>query len=275
MLADDPFSGYDISAFIGEHVDPELPVGVFGFRPGKYMASSDELRITVRGVGGHGAQRELLRDPVVAAAEIITALHGIPGKAADKSTPTVLSIGRVIADGATNIIPDNVYMEGTLRTFDEPWRREARDRITTLAQSVARSHGVDADVDISIGYPPVVNDDTLTDKAVALTGEMFGQGSTVALQMRPTSEDFGFYSLKYPSVFYRLGVGRIAGSGANAGSVANACAGADACAGANAGVNTGSGVGPVGRLHTPLFNPDESALQYGVAAMVNLAVNLL
>ena len=113
VLAEKPFEGYDVRAVVGEHVEPQLEVGTLGFRAGKYMAASDELRFRVRGTGGHGAMRKQLKDPVAAGAELLTRLIALNGE------ECVLSIGRVEAGGATNIVPDEIYMEGTLRTFDE------------------------------------------------------------------------------------------------------------------------------------------------------------
>lgn len=250
VLAEKPFEGYDIRAFVGEHVEPELPTGVFGFREGQYMAANDEIRITVRGKGGHGAMRGTIKDPVAAAAAIVTALLEIPPANGDLSVPTpaVLSIGKLTADGATNVIPDRAYMEGTLRTFDEGMRAEIKREIRATAQAVAARYGAEADVDITDGYPSVVNDPALTRKAAALTKELFGDNSAVPLDLRTTSEDFGFYTRLYPSVFYRFGVG---------GESADGCP-----------------AGTAGRLHTSIFNPDEGALEYAAAELAWLALNL-
>ena len=123
VLAEKPFEGYDVRAVVGEHVEPQLEVGTLGFRAGKYMAASDELRFRVRGTGGHGAMRKQLKDPVAAGAELLTRLIALNGE------ECVLSIGRVEAGGATNIVPDEIYMEGTLRTFDERERGIIHRRI--------------------------------------------------------------------------------------------------------------------------------------------------
>ena len=245
VLKEDPFAGYEVQAVVGEHVDPDLPTGVLGFRPGKYMASSDELRITVRGEGGHAAMPQRLKDPVVAAAAVITALQQVVSRNADSRMPTVLSIGRVVADGATNVIPDQVYMEGTLRTFNEVWRTEAKRRVCEIVRHTAAAYGTEADVRISDGYPCVVNDPTLTEQARRLVGELFGAGHTVELDLRPTAEDFGYYTQRYPSLFFRLGVG-----------------------------GTDPATGEAGKLHTSCFNPDEKALHYGVANLTALALRL-
>ena len=244
VLKENPFKDYDVKAVIGEHVDPDLPTGMFGFREGKYMASSDELHITVMGEGGHAAMPQKLKDPVVAAAAMITALQQIVSRNDNPGMPTVLSIGRVIADGATNVIPDNVYMAGTFRTFDEQWRTDAKKRITEILNSTAAAYGVGVDINIDKGYPCVVNDERLTRKALRITSDLFGDDSVMALELRPTAEDFGFYTQIYPSLFYRFGVG---------GKPENISA---------------------GKLHTAHFNPDETALQYAVAGLLNFAFNL-
>ena len=230
VLAEEPFDGYDVQAVVGEHTDPSLEVGTFGFREGRYMASSDELRFTVRGRGGHAAMRAQLRDAVAAQAALVTELLAL------NSDSVVLSIGRVQADGATNVIPDNVYMEGTLRAFDEDEREATEQRIEAIAREIGSRMGVDIKVDISRGYPCVVNDAGLTRTASELARVMF---AAVELDLRPTAEDFGFYCRRYRSLFYRLGVGTAAG-----------------------------------RQHTPHFNPDEAAIGIGVEFMTALARKL-
>jgi len=248
VLEEDPFHGYDIKAFIGEHVEPMMQTGNFGFRKGKYMASSDELRFTVRGTGGHAAMRDKIKDPVLAAARLVEAIHAIPGENAEKDYPTIVSIGKVIAEGATNIVPDEVYMEGTMRTFDEKWRAELKGIIRDKAARISRESGVNTDVDISDGYPPVYNDKELTATVVEATKTLFGDNSVIKLGLRPSSEDFGFYSLKYPSVYYRLGVG---------------------------GAGEYFEKGKAGRIHTAGFRPDEKALGYGVVQFINIVFTLL
>jgi amidohydrolase len=228
VLAEGPFEGYDIRAVYGQHVDPELPVGTFGVRAGAYMASTDELHIEVRGVGGHGAMRDKLKDPVQAAATLILKLLAL-GNTPD----SVLSIGRVEADGATNIIPDVVQMKGTLRTFDEGLRTSLREAVEAAGAAVARQYGVSVDAEVRHGYPSVVNAAAPAAHAVEVLGKI---GRVVALERRMTGEDFGFYTRRYPSLFYRFGVGTAAGA-----------------------------------LHTRTFNPDEEALAYAVAGLVALA----
>ncbi|WP_064974486.1 M20 family metallopeptidase [Alistipes provencensis] len=232
VLAEKPFDEYEVRAVVGEHVEPQLEVGTLGFRAGKYMAASDELRFRVHGTGGHGAMRRQLKDPVAAGAELLTRLIALNGE------ECVLSIGRVEAGGATNIVPDEVYMEGTLRTFDEREREIIHRRIGIIAADIDKRHGVKTDVNIGRGYPCVVNDEMLVKKAVALA-RTEGLGVEM-LPLRTTAEDFGFYCKQYPSLFYRLGVGAAAG-----------------------------------RPHTATFSPDEGALDVGIGFMRRLALQIL
>ncbi len=232
VLAEKPFEGYDVLAVVGEHVDAQLEVGYLGFRAGKYMASSDELRLHIHGTGGHGAMRQLLRDPVAAGAELLSRLVALNGE------ECVLSIGRVEALGATNIVPDDVYMEGTLRTFDERQRKIFHQRIANIAAEIDSRYGVKSRVEISHGYPCVVNDELLVKLAVTLA-----RRENIHIEMLPlrtTAEDFGFYCKEYPSLFYRLGVGAQAG-----------------------------------RSHTATFLPDERAIDTGVDFMHKLALQIL
>ena len=248
VLGEHPFDDYDIVAFVGQHVDPALKTGTFGFRTGKYMASSDELRFTVRGTGGHAALRDRIKDPVRAAAELIRLLHDIPQQSPMPELPTILSVGKVSANGATNVVPDEVYMEGTMRTFDENWRDSIKNIITRNALDVDRQFGVSTIVDISEGYPCVCNDPVLTQRIREITAGLFGSDSVIDLGLRPTSDDFGYYTQLYPSVYYRLGVG---------------------------GDGEFFDNETAGRIHTSAFKPDEKALGYGVVQFVNIVLTLL
>lgn len=232
VLAEEPFAGYDVLAVLGEHVEPQIEVGSLGFRAGKYMAASDELRLHLHGKGGHGALRGQLKDPVAAAAECTTRLLAL------NNEECVLSIGRMEAAGATNIVPDEAYLEGTLRTFDEREREIIHRRIANIAADIDARHGTRTDVDINHGYPCVVNDAILVKRAVALA-KALGLGVEMLL-LRTTAEDFGFYCKRYPALFYRLGVGHAAG-----------------------------------RSHTATFSPDEGAIDPGIDFMERLARQIL
>ena len=231
VLAEEPFKGYNVVAVIGEHVDSGLEVGELGFCKGEFMAANDELRFWVRGRGGHAAMRSELDDTVVAASHLVTVLNAV------NDENSVLSIGKIVADGATNIIPDEVYMEGTFRCFDEEYRQTIWNFIRTAAKSVDAEIGTTTEVYIDHGYPAVVSDDKLVDKALALASD---KGlTTKMLEKRYTSEDFGFYCVQYPSLFYRLGVGAAAG-----------------------------------KSHTSTFAPSEEAIAVGIDFMEALARSL-
>src|ERR1700754_1239561 len=149
-------------AVIGQHVMPLIDAGKVGFRAGKYMASTDEIYVTVRGKGGHAAQPQQNIDPVLIAAHILTALQQVVSRFADPKTPSVLSFGKVIANGATNVIPNEVYLEGTFRTMDEKWRNEAHIKMKKLAEGIAESMGGSCEFNIMRGYPFLINEEKLT-----------------------------------------------------------------------------------------------------------------
>lgn len=232
VLSERPFDGYRIAAVVGEHVEPTLEVGCAGFRAGQYMAASDELRFHIAGRGGHAALRRTTADTVRAAARMVVAATDL--NTADR----IVSIGRVEAPGATNVIPDRVELEGTMRTYSEELRRATYDELRRLSERIAAEERVHIGVDISRGYPSVVNDPGLAALAEETARETGFR--TVRLDLRPTAEDFGFYTQCYPSLLYRLGVGLSAGS-----------------------------------LHTAGFSPDERAIDAGVELMRRIALKIL
>lgn len=195
------------SAIVGQHVFPELATGKVGFRSGIYMASSDEVYITIKGKGGHAAMPHLLKDPVLMAAEVILSLQSLVSRNSPPTVPTVLSFGGVHAGGVTNVIPDEVSLQGTFRTLDEGWRVDAHDRIKSIVEGICQAHGGSAEVRIEKGYPCLVNEPTLTTKLQEAAIEYLGSENVIDLPIRMTSEDFAFYSQKIPACFYRLGTG--------------------------------------------------------------------
>ena len=231
-------------AILGQHVLPQLEAGKIGFRPGKYMASADELYVTVKGKGGHGAMPNFNIDPVLIAAYIIVALQQIVSRMADPKMPTVLSFGTVIAKGATNVIPDSVYMEGTFRTLDEKWRADALRRMKKLAEGMAESMGGTCEFKILKGYPFLVNDEELTTSSKEHAIQYMGADNIVDLDIWMAAEDFAFYTQETRACFYRLGTG-----------------------------NEQQGI--ISGVHTPTFNIDESALKISTGLMAYLAVKEL
>ena len=192
-------------ACIAQHVYPDLPVGKVGFRPGLYMASADEIYITVEGKGGHAALPHLLNDPILMTAQIITSLQQIVSRSNQPNNPSVLSFGYINAPGETNIIPDTVLIKGTFRTFDEKWRFLAHEKMKKIASGICESEGGSCDFDIKVGYPFLVNDVEITKTAINAAEKYLGKENVINLDLRMTSEDFAYISQSSPSCFYRIG----------------------------------------------------------------------
>ncbi len=244
MLEDNLFGDEEPELMIAQHVYPPMFTGQAGFREGKYMASCDEIYITVRGTGGHAAMPHQTTDSVLIASHILLALQQIVSRQAEASTPTVLSFGRMIADGAVNVIPSEVRMEGTFRTMDEDWRKDAHKRMMNMAHSIAESMGAVCEFDIVEGYPALYNDPEITRKSMEYAASYLGKEAIEEIDIRMTAEDFAFFARKYPSVLYRLGV------------------------------RSRDKQLPL-ELHTPTFNIDEEALKTGMGTMAWLALSHL
>ncbi|KAF5044845.1 putative hydrolase YxeP [anaerobic digester metagenome] len=245
MIQEGVLDNPKVNAIVGQHVLPGLSTGSIGLKSGPYMASTDEIYITVTGRGGHGATPELNIDPVVIASQIIVALQQITSRAANPSVPTVISFGRMIADGRTNIIPDTVTMEGTIRTFDENWRAEAHKKIISISTGIAEAFGAKCSVDIHHGYPFLVNDEKVTNIARRTAKEFLGADNVVEMPLRMTAEDFSYYAQQVPAVFYRLGT-------------------------TDPATNK-----PSANLHTAGFDIDENSLITGSACMASIAINIM
>lgn len=231
-------------AIIGQHVMPMIERGKVGFRSGKYMASTDEIYVHVLGKGGHAAQPQQNIDPIVITAHIITALQQIVSRFADPKTPSVLSFGKIKAEGATNIIPNEVYLEGTFRTFDEEWRREAHQKMKKMAEGMAESMGATCEFEVRNGYPFLVNEPKLTAAVRTFAEDYLGEENVVDLDLWLAAEDFAYYSQTIDACFYRLGT-----------------------ANAERGITSA--------VHTPTFDIDEEALELGTGLMTYLALKQL
>ncbi len=228
------------SAILGQHVFPDLPAGKVGFRPGMYMASCDELYVTVKGKGGHAALPHKFTDTVLIACEIISSLQTIVSRHAKPDIPSVLSFGKInTTGGATNIIPDEVKIEGTFRTMNEEWRTEAHQKMIALAQGIAQSMGGTCEFEVRKGYPFLKNNEETTRIAKQAAIVYLGKENVVDLDLRMTGEDFSYYTQSMKGCFYRLGTGESSG------------------------------------LHTSTFNVNESSLELGVGLMSWIAINML
>lgn len=231
-------------AVIGQHVMPSLPAGKIALRKGKHMASMDELFVTVKGKGGHGAQPQQNIDPVLITAHIIVALQQVVSRMSNPYMPTVLSFGKQIANGAINVIPDEVYMEGTFRTMDEKWRDEAHEKIKKMAEGIAESMGGTCEFKIVRGYPFLVNEEKLTQQVYDFAKEYLGKENVEEADIWMAAEDFAYYSQATDACFYLLGVR-----------------------------NEEKGI--TSSLHTPTFNVDETAIKTSVGLMTYIALRQL
>ena len=232
------------AAVIGQHVLPKMEAGKIGIRKGKSMASKDDLYITVIGRGGHGAQPHENIDPVLITAQIIVALQQVVSRIANPATGSVLSFGKLQADGTTNIIPDQVYVEGTFRTLDETWRARAHEHIRRIATGIAESMGGSCEVKIVKGYPVLLNEEKLSEQVRRYAGEYAGSEKVEDMDVWMASEDFAYYSQVTDACFYMLGTGN------------------------NKKNITAS-------LHTPHFNIDEDALALSTGLMAYIALKRL
>lgn len=231
-------------SIIGQHVYPQLEAGKVGFKGGMYMASTDELFMTVIGKGGHAALPHLNVDPVLITAHILTALQQVVSRMSHPTAPTVLSFGKMIANGATNIIPEKVELEGTFRAMDEGWRAQAHIKMKKMAETIAESMGGKCVFRIEKGYPFLINDENVTAIAKQAAIAFLGSDNVIDLDLRMTAEDFAYFSQQKPSCFYRLGI-------------------------KNESKKLTSG------LHTSTFDIDEDAIETSIGLMAWIAVNQL
>ena len=226
---------------IGQHVMPFLPAGTVGFRSGLYMASADEIYIRVIGKGGHAAVPERNIDPVMISSQVLVSLQQLVSRSAPPKIPSVLSFGKVMAMGATNVIPNEVNIEGTFRTLDEEWRMKAHDLIKSIATGIAESFGGKCEVEVRKGFPHLKNSPALTGRLKDHAKDLLGSENVKDLDIWMAGEDFAYYSQVTDSCFYRLGT-----------------------------ANEPQGI--TSNVHTPTFNIDESALLTGPALMSWLAI---
>lgn len=236
MIADGAMKNPPVKAMVALHVFPEMPAGKLGFKTGLYMASCDEIYITINGKGGHGATPHQTIDPIIIGAELLLSLQQIVSRNCDPKIPCVLSFGHFEALGATNVIPEKAHIKGTFRTMDENWRTKALELIAQHVDHITAMHGATADLVISRGYPFLHNDEELTTRMRQLAETHFGEEAVETLPIRLTSEDFSYYAQEVPVCFFRLGVR-----------------------------NEARGI--IHGVHHPLFDIDEQALITGVQAM--------
>ena len=242
MIKEGVLDNPKVNSIIGQHVFPSMEVGKVGFCSGMYMASTDELYMTVRGKGGHAAMPAEYINPLLIASRILSELD-VAFKS-NQTIPTVLAFGKIVGMGATNVIPDEVKIEGTFRTMDEEWRKAAHIKMKTIAESIAKEMNGSVDFRIDIGYPFLVNDAEVTAKSIHAVEEYLGKDNVEQLPIRMTAEDFAFYSQQIPACFYRIGTGN-----------------------KSKGITSG--------VHTSTFDIDEQALEISTGLMAWIAVSSL
>jgi amidohydrolase len=244
MIESGAFNNPKPDIVLAQHVLPELESGRVGYKAGRYMASCDEIYITVKGTGGHAALPGLTTDQIYIASHLIIRLKDrISKEQSINKIPTVLGIGKISGEGATNVIPEKVEIAGTFRTFDEKWRAEAKTMITEISAATAKEFNVNINVNIVKGYPVLVNDEKLTESAISFSTELLGKENVEQFDIRMSSEDFAFFTEAFPSLYFRVGIRK-----------------------KNSKMRM---------LHTPLFDIDEEGMKTGVANMCWLALKFL
>jgi amidohydrolase len=231
----------EASAALALHVDPSRPVGSVGLRAGTLTASCDTFRVHFSGMGGHGARPHLTADPIEAAAHwITTALRRVP-RSVSPHSPVVLSMGSIHAGHASNVIPDEAVVEGTIRTLSKTTRLEALEVLEDINESVIKESGVKIKLQLMQSAPPVENDERITKLVAAACDQVLGAGHCEWIE-EPSmgSEDFSYYLDHVPGTMFRLGV---------------------------AGEQVGHAP-----LHTPHFDIDEQCLAVGIRVMTATAI---
>jgi hippurate hydrolase len=217
-----------------------MEAGTLGFRAGKYMASADEIYITIKGKGGHAAQPHLTVDTILVASHLVVSLQQVISRNNNPFSPSVLSICAFNGGHTTNVIPSEVKLMGTFRAMDETWRFKAHDIIKKQATELAHAMGAEIDIEILVGYPCLYNNEGVTAAARGLAEEYLGTDKVLDTEVRMAAEDFAFYSQIVPACFFRLGTGNVA-----------------------RGITSG--------VHTPTFDVDENAIEVGIGTMAYLA----
>ena len=228
----------DVDLIIAQHVYPDLPCGEVGFHAGEYMASCDEINITVKGKGGHAAKIKERSNTTVAAAKLLCAISELSSEfnKEERKNPIIIAFGNFIADGTYNVIPAEVTLKGTMRTFDEAERQNIKDKIKEISAEMAAAFDVEVDVFIEGGYPVLINDVSLTESLRSAAKDLMGEDNFKDIPQLMTAEDFAWYSHITKACMYRIGTS-----------------------------NAEKGI--VSKQHTPTFDIDEDALEIGAGLL--------
>jgi amidohydrolase len=230
-----------VDAIFSLHVDPTRRAGTIGVRPGVFTASCDAMRVTVAGRGGHAARPHESNDPIAAAAELVSTLYQFVPRATDSQDAVVVSFGQIHGGQNANVIPEQVVLEGTVRTLARSVREKTIAHIRTLADGIEKVTGTRLDVRFVEGTPSVYNDPGLTQLVSDVATELLGSEKVTAMP-RPSmgSEDFAAYLERVPGTMFRLGA---------------------------AGDHS-----PWPGLHTPAFDVDEKCLAVGAKILARSVV---
>lgn len=236
-----------VDAIFGLHVSSAYPAGWLSWRSGPAMAAADQFWIDVTGKQTHGARPWSGIDPIVVSSQIILGLQTIPSRQINSMLePAVITVGAIHGGNRMNIVPDNVAMTGTIRTYDEGMKKDIHQRIARTAEMIAQSAGAKADVRVVELYNATVNNPALTEQMGSTLRRVAGEGN-YGLQPKSTaSEDFSFYQEKVPGMFFYLGV-----------------------------TPKGTDVEKAAPNHSPRFYVDESGLVNGVRALSNLTIDYM
>jgi amidohydrolase len=246
MIKENVLENPKVDAVFGLHVFP-FRAGEIVYRPGPLMASADSFLIKVKGRQTHGAIPWGGIDPIVVGAQIVMGLQTIISRSVNiTEAPAVVTVGRFTGGNRSNIVPDEIEMEGTIRAFDESVRKDIQKRVQEIATNIAESAGATATVSYSLGYPVTRNDEQLTERMLPTLRRTAGAENVRLGPLTGTAEDFSFFQQKVPGLFFFLGV-----------------------------TPKGQDMSKVAINHSPLFFADESALPVGVRVMTNLALDYL
>lgn len=240
MIEDGAMNNPKVDYVFGLHISGTDPSRVFALRPGPFLAAPDTFRIRIIGKGGHGSAPHEAVDPIFVSAQVITALQGVTSRMVDQREPFVVSVCNIHSGTKDNIIPDEAHLEGTIRTFNDKTRAQAKRYVKEVAMSVCRAFKARAEVTFKQDeYPVTVNDPSVTKKVVSILRKIRG---TRTFEGKPImgAEDFSRFLQKAPGAFYFLGT-RNARKGC---------------------VNTN---------HSSEFKVDEDVLKYGSLSLANLA----
>jgi amidohydrolase len=244
MLQSGIFDGVSIKAVFAGHMYPELPMGHIRLAPEISNAAADSIFIRLKGKGGHGAHPHHCKDPIVAGANLVTQLQSLISRELPPLDSAVITIGRFHAGTATNIIPEEAVLEGTLRTLKPDIRKEIIKRLEDMVEGTARSFGISAILNITEGYPVLINNPVLVEHIVACAGDVLGADNVHIGLPRMGAEDFAYFCQKWGGVMVGIG-----------------------CHDPGKGFQHG--------LHSPYFDLDERVLEIGTRLFAHVLTRYL